>query len=343
MAVNKVDLANGETLIDLTADSVTEDSLVVGHTAHGADGEVVNGANPYELASTNAAVSEQTGLIEQIKSALANKAAGGSGLPTQEKSVEITANGTTEVLPDDGYALSKVGVTVNVPIPDGYIKPTGTLEVTENGEHDVSQYAAVNVNVASSGSAGDPDLPAGYWRVDYIRFNGKCIVDTRKVCTQNTKIRMLFTRDSDNAMYMYGVVNSGNTASVTAYMTSSGGSWQFGNKYSAKDIVANEELVQTAIVTKTGFIRADDTASISGVNDFETIGSLTIGAVRNADGTVAAAQFVGKILLFEMLNGDEEELKLIPVFNGQQYRFWDAVGQTFHDSITDTALEGGNL
>ena len=32
----------------------------------------------------------------------------------QEKSVEITENGTTEVLPDDGKALSKVTVTVNV-------------------------------------------------------------------------------------------------------------------------------------------------------------------------------------------------------------------------------------
>ena len=32
----------------------------------------------------------------------------------QEKSVEITENGTTEVLPDDGKALSKVTITANV-------------------------------------------------------------------------------------------------------------------------------------------------------------------------------------------------------------------------------------
>ena len=92
-------------------------------------------------------VNGQKSLITQIKSALANKAASGEGLPTQEKTVEITANGTTEVLPDDGYALSKVGVTVNVPIPDGYIKPTGTLAITENGEQNVRQYEKVNVNV----------------------------------------------------------------------------------------------------------------------------------------------------------------------------------------------------
>lgn len=32
----------------------------------------------------------------------------------QEKTVTITENGTTDVLPDDGYALSKVTVTTNV-------------------------------------------------------------------------------------------------------------------------------------------------------------------------------------------------------------------------------------
>lgn len=193
------------------------------------------------------------------------------------------------------------------------------------------------------GSAGDPDLPDGYWRVDFIRFNGAQIVDSEIICTQNTKIRMLFTRDSDNSMYIYGVVNSDNTASVTAYMTSSGGTWRFGNKYSAKDIKTNEELVQTAIVTKTGFIRADDTASLSGVNDFETIGSLTIGSPRNSNGTVAAAQFIGKILSFEMWSGEKQVLKLIPVTDGMAFRFWDAIGKKFHDSITDTPLDGGNF
>ncbi len=36
---------------------------------------------------------------------------------------------------------------VNVPIPDGYIVPGGTLDITENGEHNVTDKAKVNVNV----------------------------------------------------------------------------------------------------------------------------------------------------------------------------------------------------
>ena len=56
----------------------------------------------------------------------------------------ITENG--EYMADDGYdGLSKV--TVNVPIPDGYIQPSGTKEITSNGNHNVTEYADVNVAV----------------------------------------------------------------------------------------------------------------------------------------------------------------------------------------------------
>jgi hypothetical protein len=60
-------------------------------------------------------IETQEGLINQIKNALQGKAAGGGGgLPTQEKNVEITENGTVEILPDGGYTLSKVTATVDV-------------------------------------------------------------------------------------------------------------------------------------------------------------------------------------------------------------------------------------
>jgi hypothetical protein len=42
MAVNKV-VYNNETLIDLTADTVTSDTLKSGYTAHSASGEVIEG------------------------------------------------------------------------------------------------------------------------------------------------------------------------------------------------------------------------------------------------------------------------------------------------------------
>lgn len=42
MSFNKV-IYGGRTLIDLTADTVTEDSLLEGYTAHKADGSVITG------------------------------------------------------------------------------------------------------------------------------------------------------------------------------------------------------------------------------------------------------------------------------------------------------------
>jgi len=50
----------------------------------------------------------------------------------QEKSVTITENGTTSVVPDEEKALSKVDITVAVPLEDNK-----TVTLTSNGEHEV--------------------------------------------------------------------------------------------------------------------------------------------------------------------------------------------------------------
>lgn len=65
--------------------------------------------------------------------------------------LNISENGSKDV---KNYA----SVNVNVPIPDGYIQPSGTKDVTENGTHDVTQYASVNVNVEGSGGGGGEEL-----------------------------------------------------------------------------------------------------------------------------------------------------------------------------------------
>lgn len=66
--------------------------------------------------------------------------------------LEVTVNGEYTA-PDgvDGYSP----VVVSVPVPEGYIRPEGTLEVNENGTHDVTAFASVNVNVQTGGGAGD--------------------------------------------------------------------------------------------------------------------------------------------------------------------------------------------
>lgn len=110
MGVNKIEINTGngkETLINISDSTVTPETLTEGFTAYGANGEPVEGTNPYELNATNEEVNTQAELIEQIQAALVGKST----------------------------------------IPDGYIKPTGTKAITENGVYDVTNYAAVEVEV----------------------------------------------------------------------------------------------------------------------------------------------------------------------------------------------------
>ena len=46
MSVNKVEIG-GETVLDLTSDTVTSDNLAYGITAHGANGEVIVGTRKF--------------------------------------------------------------------------------------------------------------------------------------------------------------------------------------------------------------------------------------------------------------------------------------------------------
>lgn len=106
-----------------------------------------------EVERINGAVSEQNTLIQQIKTVLNGKSAGGSA-PGIEP-LDVTENGTyTAPNGVDGYSP----VVVNVPVPDGYIKPSGEKEITENGTHDVAAYASVNVNVAGGGGISADDI-----------------------------------------------------------------------------------------------------------------------------------------------------------------------------------------
>ena len=62
MAVNKVGI-DGETVLDLTSDTVTSDNLAYGITAHGANGEVIVGTRKFcrIYSTTNPALTASAG------------------------------------------------------------------------------------------------------------------------------------------------------------------------------------------------------------------------------------------------------------------------------------------
>lgn len=97
MAVNKVTYG-GKTLVDLTTDTVTADTLVSSITAHDKSGNTIVGTNPYEKAKTDTVVSTQTDLISRIKTVLKGKASGGG----TDNSANAFLEGTLEEVNCDG-------------------------------------------------------------------------------------------------------------------------------------------------------------------------------------------------------------------------------------------------
>ncbi len=71
--------------------------------------------------------------------------------------LSVTANGTYAIPANaDGYGP----VTVNVPTEGDGITPSGVLDITRNGDYDVTQYAGVSVDVPETGitPAGTLDI-----------------------------------------------------------------------------------------------------------------------------------------------------------------------------------------
>lgn len=91
-----------------------------------------------------------------------------------EGSKELTVN-------YDLYNVRELeAVYVNVPIPDGYIKPSGTKQITSNGEHDVNSYQKVNVNVSN-------EIPEGYYDASGIDTEPSKVLSGEKFINESGK------------------------------------------------------------------------------------------------------------------------------------------------------------
>lgn len=271
------------------------------------------------------------------------------------KDLEITPSKETQVFKEDGINYGEVKVLGDEDLLASNIKkgveifgvvgameemPEEVQEGIEEQEEIISTQETTidDIKLALQNKvAGGGNVTPEYTRVDYVKFTGEQVIDTGIVCNQNTKIKVVFTREKSAQHYLFGVASSDNTASITAYF---GGNWRFGDKANSKSPVTNEDMVYSGVLDSSQITITGSKSAISSVNEFETIGSLTIGTCRNSNGSIPSAQYVGKIYSFEMWNSEEQVLKFVPVIKDSVYGFLDEVSGTFFTSITDVPLEG---
>lgn len=119
MAVNKV-VFGGETVIDLTADTVTPETLAVGVTAHGANGEPIVGTMR-SGEDLEAVLTEQEELIAALQDTLRGKAAGGGEIkpdPSKDyQRVEYIESTTGCRIDTDIFADNETGMELTAKYP----------------------------------------------------------------------------------------------------------------------------------------------------------------------------------------------------------------------------------
>lgn len=109
MAISKV-VYGGDVLIDLTADTIKADKLLSGYTAHGADGEVINGTCTFDTNTQDATATAAEILL---------------GKTAYNKTVKVTGT-----MPNNGAVTGTISDKAGVyTIPQGYHDGSGKVGI----------------------------------------------------------------------------------------------------------------------------------------------------------------------------------------------------------------------
>lgn len=171
----------------------------------------------------------------------------------------------------------------------------------------------------------------GYEAIDYVTFKANKLFDAGII--KNTyKIEVLFERsETSKTPYLYGVITSPHTASVTAYLTSSG-SWRWGSSY--RGFTTNTTKMYKVEISNGTFVGDFTSATFTKSSAFSTPDTLVVGGSRAASGSTSKS-YNGYIYYFRILDGSTVIADWYPCrrkADGVE-GFWDCVTQQFIEAV----------
>lgn len=175
-------------------------------------------------------------------------------------------------------------------------------------------------------AGNEAQIPAGYELEDYVTFTADKGFDAG-VIDSTMAIEVMYKRSESTATpYLYGVITSPHTATVSAYMAS-GGAWRWGS--SSKTIRTNNAF-QHRVQVKNGEIIFDVTKYTFTKNDFATPDTLIVGGYRSSGNTIYK-NYKGKIYYFRVTDGGNLVHDWLPCrrIADNVVGFWDCATQEF--------------
>lgn len=182
MAISKV-VYGGRTLIDLTGDNVTADKLKKGYTAHGADGEVINGTCEHDANTQDATATEDEVLSGKTAYVRGNKVTG-----------TMKNNGAVS-----GTISTKSG---KYTVPQGYHDGSGTVQI-DSTEQAKLVPSNIRQGVTILGVEGDMSTTEGETRqektVTSSTVDQVVMPDEGFTCLTSVTVKAIPYVESDNS------------------------------------------------------------------------------------------------------------------------------------------------
>ena len=172
---------------------------------------------------------------------------------------------------------------------------------------------------------------AEYELLDYVTFAKNKLYDLGIVKSIYTLEVMFKRSESSTTPYLYGIVTSPHTASVTAYM-SNGGAWRFGSSY--KGLSTNNTNTNYTII-KSGNVNFNFTSSSFTKSTFTTPDTVVLGGYRAESGALTK-NYQGRVCFFRISDDGEYLKDWYPckrLSDGVE-GFWDCVSQTFIEPMS---------